>query len=197
MSGALIIPLSFHVDYWDYLGWKDPFASHAHAERQQTYNHALRDIATYTPQMVVDGTLGFIGSDGRAAEKAVADAAKRTHLSVVLQRAGNGLKVAIPTADTTADLLLIICEGNLGSSVLRGENAGHRLRHTAVVRSLKVVARLEAGQAYQADPAPTLQGLAAESAPGRRVVAGSDLPSNPGRIGPQSLGHEAPQRGPS
>ncbi len=151
VPGARIIPLSFHVDYWDGLGWQDPFSSRDNTERQRGYNRTLRDRSAYTPQMVVDGSAGFIGSDGQAAERAVADAVKRTHLVVVLQRAEGGLRVAIPTSSEAADLVLIISESHLDSRVLRGENAGRRLQHAAVVRSLKVVAKLRAGQAYQAD----------------------------------------------
>lgn len=151
VPGANIIPLSFHVDYWDYLGWRDPFSSHAHTERQQAYNRALRDRSSYTPQMVVDGAVGIVGSNGTAAEKAVEDAARRTHISVDLQRSGAGLKVAIPAMKDAVEVLLIITENNLASSVVRGENAGRRLRHAAVVRRLKVVARLKVGQAFQAE----------------------------------------------
>ncbi len=151
ISGASIIPLSFHVDYWDYLGWKDPFSSHANTERQRAYNRALRDRSSYTPQIVVDGAVGIVGSDGMAAGKAVEDAAKRTHLPVHLQRSGDGLKVAIPASRDAVEVLLAITENNLVSSVVRGENAGRSLRHAAVVRRLKVVARLSSGQGFQAE----------------------------------------------
>src|SRR6516162_573115 len=71
MSGALLIVLSEHVDYWDRLGWKDPFSSAKYTERQQEYTNRYRFDGVYTPQLVVDGRYGFVGSDSREASTAI------------------------------------------------------------------------------------------------------------------------------
>src|SRR5581483_91305 len=66
-NGATIIPLGFHVDYWNYLGWQDRFSSHAYSERQQQYAQRFGLGGPYTPQMVVDGANEFVGnSSGHA-----------------------------------------------------------------------------------------------------------------------------------
>src|ERR1700740_2406801 len=75
-SGADLIVLSEHVDYWNDIGWKDPYSSHEYSERQSAYaaQFGLRSI--YTPQMIVDGQFEFVGSDERRAKEAIADATK-------------------------------------------------------------------------------------------------------------------------
>src|SRR5579864_8533287 len=75
VAGAQIIVLSEHVDYWDRLGWKDPFSSGFFTQRQSAYAEHFGLSSVYTPQMVVDGATEFVGSDGRRAESAVAKAA--------------------------------------------------------------------------------------------------------------------------
>src|SRR5215469_12452024 len=74
-NGAEIIPLGFHVDYWDELGWKDRFSSHAYTERQAEYSSRFRLDGPYTPQMVVDGETQFVGNDFGSAENALTKAA--------------------------------------------------------------------------------------------------------------------------
>src|ERR1700747_177588 len=84
VSGVELIVLSEHVDYWNDIGWKDPFSSHEYSERQSAYaaQFGLRSI--YTPQMIVDGHFEFVGSDERRAKEAIANAPKvmKTRVSV-------------------------------------------------------------------------------------------------------------------
>jgi hypothetical protein len=82
-----IIPLSFHVDYWDRLGWKDPFSSHANSERQEWYSGFLPRGQLYTPQLVVNGARETVGNN-RAAVASLVQAA--------LQEAGNDSLTIIP-----------------------------------------------------------------------------------------------------
>src|ERR1700756_302855 len=70
-----VLALSFHVDYWDRLGWRDPFSSPAATERQQRYAELLRLATVYTPQMVVDGKWQAVGSDRAEVEQALGSAA--------------------------------------------------------------------------------------------------------------------------
>ena len=77
VAGALVIPLSEHVDYWNGLGWPDPFASTVFTQRQEQYARALATRGLYTPQMVVDGRLEFVGSQRHTAREAIARAGRR------------------------------------------------------------------------------------------------------------------------
>ena len=69
-----VLPLAFHVTYWDSLGWKDPYSLDAATDRQREYARHLGDDGVYTPQMVVDGTTGFVGSDRALGLKVIAAA---------------------------------------------------------------------------------------------------------------------------
>jgi hypothetical protein len=92
-----LLALSFHVHYFDYLGWKDPFASEANTARQKAYVSALSLDSVFTPEIVVDGAVSVIGSDDRAVEKAVTDAENHTieiPVSIAPQTDGN-LHIAI------------------------------------------------------------------------------------------------------
>jgi hypothetical protein len=82
VPGVTVIGLSEHVDYWNHLGWADPFSSAQMTARQQDYAARFRSKGAYTPQMVVDGVEEFVGSDGAQARRAIAVAAQRTKLEV-------------------------------------------------------------------------------------------------------------------
>ena len=89
VASADVVPLELHVDYWDRLGWKDPFAAKAYTDRQQAYARALKIEDVYTPQMVVDGRDGFVGSDLSEARKAIAAAVDRPHLPLRVTARGS------------------------------------------------------------------------------------------------------------
>src|SRR6185436_8588713 len=93
---AEVIPLEFHVDYWDRLGWKDPFASAAHSKRQQDYSKRFGPDKVYTPQLVVDGREELVGSDETKAIEAIRAAAGRSHvkLGVTATARGAGARVS-------------------------------------------------------------------------------------------------------
>src|SRR5580704_490614 len=84
VPGVEVIPLSEHVDYWNQLGWKDPFSSGRFTDRQRQYADVFHKDGPYTPQMVVDGAPEFVGSDGPRALKTIAEAARRPKASVTL-----------------------------------------------------------------------------------------------------------------
>src|SRR5947209_15274268 len=77
LNGAVIIPLGFHVDYWNSLGWQDRFSSHAYSQRQQEYAQKFKIEGPYTPQMVVDGANEFVGNSSSRAQTTIAEAAAR------------------------------------------------------------------------------------------------------------------------
>lgn len=151
-QNADIIPLSEHVDYWNYIGWTDPFSSPAFSERQRRYAEAMSARGergdVYTPQMVVDGRIGFVGSNAARAQDAIAQALRAPKASVELTQAHNAdttqLKIRITNlpalgANEHAEVILVLTENNLSANVARGENRGRRLQHTAVTRELRVL----------------------------------------------------------
>src|SRR5260370_39517012 len=84
VAGAELIVLSEHVDYWNHIGWTDPYSSRFYSERQSSYAQRFGRDGVYTPQMVVDGSSEFVGSDARSAAQALAHAANTTKIRVQL-----------------------------------------------------------------------------------------------------------------
>jgi hypothetical protein len=167
IAGAQIIALSEHVDYWNRLGWTDPYSSAEFSARQSGYAGQFNRDDVYTPQMVVDGRAEFVGSDLSRAREAIADARQAPKATVtvsVAREAANqaaGIPVVIRvenipaiSADDKADVLLAITESELRSEVSRGENSGRRLQHTSVVRRLSQIGSIDLknGDAFDAGP---------------------------------------------
>ncbi len=139
-----IIAIEEHVDYWNHLGWTDPFSSHDWTERQQQYARALHHDGVYTPQLVINGRTDLVGSSEREVHQRISDLAKPSDASIrisstnILPKSAE-FSIAIeisPTNASSADLWLAVTERGLSSSVLRGENEGRNLAHAAVLRSL-------------------------------------------------------------
>lgn len=140
-----VIPLSFHVDYWNYIGWTDPFSSPRWSERQKAYGRAFRSNRIYTPQLVVNGTSECVGSNEgevmRRIDRALAaDPAARVTLAV---QPGTGdqlqAKVGVQlapslTAKGNLDLWVAVYETGLTTPVGSGENAWRTLKNDYVVR---------------------------------------------------------------
>lgn len=150
LTGEVIV-LEFHVDYWDRLGWKDPFSSAAFTRRQQEYSRVFGSERIYTPQMVVDGTAELIGSDEREARRAIEKAAERPHLPlrVTARAVGGAVRLSMDApprpADTEPiDIVVALAEDGLTSVVKRGENGGRTLTHVAVVRRVEKTGALDA-----------------------------------------------------
>jgi hypothetical protein len=152
-SGAPVIALGEHVDYWDRQGWKDRFSSAALTARQQVYAAHFNIDSVYTPQMVVDGRAELVGSDAGAALRAIERAAAQPHGVVRIapdaQRSGTSSSRVAATIEVSnlpavsgavhADLVVAITEDDLSSNVTRGENHGRVLKHAAVVRRLTTI----------------------------------------------------------
>ncbi len=149
------IVLSEHVDYWNHLGWKDPFSSHAFTQRQEDYGRRLNTQGPYTPQMIVDGTAEFNGSDGPLAAQAIASEGQRPKADVRISSTAAGLQVDVTAAPHAANVYLAIAENAAASQVSAGENKGHKIEHVAVVRSLRKIGSVKKGGAFsQSFPAP-------------------------------------------
>ena len=135
-----IYALSFHVDYWDYLGWKDPYSTRVFTNRQRSYAAALRSTSIYTPQMIVNGEEELVGSNEAKANELI-DAAihdNRGHqLKFVFQQKGSALFIDYRLSGETTDKVINIAlvERNITTSVTRGENRNRTLTHDNVVRS--------------------------------------------------------------
>jgi hypothetical protein len=159
-----VIPLSFHVDYWNHDGWTDPFSRRDWTERQSAYARVLGLQQVYTPEAVVDGRSEMVGSDGNRLRTAIAAASKRTAASVSIRLELAKSKVAV-TADVDRpeilrgrklDVMVAVFETNLVTSVGRGENSGRTLRNDYVVRTLRRAGTLAAGAANPATQTATL-----------------------------------------
>jgi len=148
LTGAEIIALGEHVDYWDQQGWKDRFSSPALTARQQVYGARFNIESVYTPQMVVDGRAEFVGSDAGAARRALERALVIPHGSVRVDlNAGSATPATralavtvtssgLPPGSDRADVVVALTEDGLRSDITRGENHGRVLTHAAVVRYL-------------------------------------------------------------
>ena len=153
VAGAEIIALSEHVDYWNYIGWSDPFSSATFSARQETYAQAFKQERIYTPQMIVDGKTEFVGNSLEKARDAITKAAESPKADVKIMipqttaelneqaiKLGVSVKnVPSITKGDVAEVILAITEDNLSSNVSRGENTGRKLAHTAVVREIRAL----------------------------------------------------------
>ena len=142
---GLALPLAFHVDYWNYLGWNDPFSSPVFSSRQKTYSETLGD-SIYTPQMVVDGRASFVGSDSNKAFEAASHPSPdyfstRMSLENPTQDGRIPLEISVTCGDLKPlvgswDLWIVLFENHLKTRVLSGENNGKDLEENFIVRRL-------------------------------------------------------------
>jgi len=141
-----VVPLSYHVDYWDHLGWKDPFSKKAWSNRQRAYAKTLGSDTIYTPQLIIDGTVEEVGSDrSKVIDKLsvrLAQDAERTKVMVTAVRMESKRQptvVARTRADvpTGAVLLLALYERHLATEIQRGENRNKTLDYDYLVRALE------------------------------------------------------------
>lgn len=155
MGNAEIIALEEHVDYWDQLGWRDPFSGAQWTARQQEYASSFGNEGIYTPQMVVDGRAEFVGSSQGKAKSAIVEAAQQPKAEVVLTGLdASAEKTRVRIAVTKlpggvtrdAQVWLAVTESGLHSNVKAGENSGEDLHHAAVVRSLRKIGDVKAGK---------------------------------------------------
>jgi hypothetical protein len=147
LDGHAIV-LSEHVDYWNQLGWKDPFSSALFSRRQEMYSSELGAKGPYTPQMVVDGETEFVGSDASRAAGEIAKAARRPKADIRLTRSAAGLQVDIASTPSSADVWMALADDRDESQVAAGENRGRRLEHVAVVRSLQKIGAVKHGGSF-------------------------------------------------
>jgi hypothetical protein len=162
VAGAEMIVLSEHVDYWNHIGWKDPFSSSFYSDRQSAYGKRFGLGSVYTPQMVVDGSEEFVGSDRAAGERAFAKAVNSQKIAIQLSaisvESANALRAhleagPLPSSQgkSGAEVYVVVALNHAESQVARGENAGHRLTHAAVAESMTKVGVMRPGQGFSQD----------------------------------------------
>lgn len=132
-----VLALAFHVDYWNRLGWTDPFSGAWATARQTDYAARMGSDQIYTPQAVVDGGRDVVGSDRAALESAIAAARTDPSVPLALTASESALRVAVDaSAPADAVLWLVGFDDRHDTPVRRGENAGKTLVNRNVVRSL-------------------------------------------------------------
>jgi hypothetical protein len=153
-QGIDVIPLGFHVDYWNSLGWKDRFSSADFSRRQEQYARSLGVDGPYTPQMIVDGKVEFVGNNGDEAQRAITEAASgpaQAEIAISLEPADRvSVRMKLPPGSGTVSVALAVTEDNLATRIGAGENNGRELRHAAVVREFKILGQ-SSGEAYKTE----------------------------------------------
>ncbi|MBF9232988.1 DUF1223 domain-containing protein [Microvirga alba] len=180
-----IVALSFPVNYWDYLGWKDTLAHAAFTERQKSYAQARSDRQVYTPQMIVNGTKPCIGSDRARIERSIQETtAGRTHLPVDVElKEQNGavtisIDGAVQTAARDAEVWVLPVLRAKTVPIGRGENGGRTVTYVNVVRGMTRVGEWRGGSARFEVPLAAARG----DADGYVVLLQTSTDDRPGVI---------------
>ncbi|HEU4635694.1 MAG TPA: DUF1223 domain-containing protein [Edaphobacter sp.] len=151
VSGAHIVAMEEHVDYWDHQGWRDRFSSAKFTQRQSFYAPRLGFDDSYTPQMVVDGETQFLGSDSSKAVAAISQAAGKDKIALevmtpaVSGQTVTGSVVGKPGGERLprGDLYAVLVQPFASTEVRGGENGGKQLNHVSVARSFARIGKIE------------------------------------------------------
>lgn len=148
------LPLSLHVDYWDYLGWKDTFGKKGHSNRQQEYARQIGSRQIYTPQVVIDGRFQAIGSDHKAVQAALSKARKEQRIALQADRSNGSWLVRVPAAAAQGEAELVLCRYDRRHEVAieRGENTGRTITYLNVARAWNRFGRWSGSAASYALP---------------------------------------------
>lgn len=178
LAERAVAPLSFHVDYWNDLGWADPYSLPAWTERQRQYSRALGDDRVYTPELVVGGASGMVGTNVAAVTQAIQRAAHPALLAATAAWSKDSVTITA-SAPGDADVWVAVWEDKTTTKVTRGENAGETLGSDRVVRRLERVAAAgrKSSTAVTIDPRWRAAGAVvfAQRAD-RRIIASALLP---------------------
>jgi hypothetical protein len=154
IPGVTVVALEEHVDYWNYLGWKDPFSQASFSARQQDYAAVLPGHQVYTPEIVIDGHAVVEGGDESQAARDLQAGAREARAKVDMGRSENRLNVVVSDVPSVssdpAEVWLAVTESGLTTKVERGENAGKTLAHGPVVRTLQKLGGVVSGS-FHAD----------------------------------------------
>ena len=145
-----VIALTFPVDYWDYLGWKDTLASPAHSKRQRDYARARGDRQIYTPQMVMNGRVHVVGNRPVSINKAIKTVTNESGVKISMTADGDAIRLSATNVDANASLTndkatlwLVLFNGSETIKIGRGENGGHTITYHNVVRQMTPIGMWE------------------------------------------------------
>jgi hypothetical protein len=174
-----VLALAFHVTYWDRLGWKDPFSMEAATDRQAVYGHRFGD-GSYTPEIVIDGAAGMVGSDRGQVGSAI-ETAKRgsqTAASINVVKNGEQLSIEVGAGSGSGRVLLVGFDREHTTAIGRGENSGRTLTEANVVRSFRTVGQWSGAALRLNEHFPQGQDVAVllQASDGRIIGAGRLVP---------------------
>jgi len=145
-----VIALTFPVDYWDYLGWKDTLASPAFSQRQRNYARSRGDRQVYTPQMVMNGRIHVVGNRNSSVERAIKTVARDDSFKITMSADGDAIRVSADINGTStsppygkATLWLVLFKGAETVRIGRGENGGRTITYHNVVRQMTPIGMWE------------------------------------------------------
>jgi hypothetical protein len=141
-----VLALTFHVNYWDNLGWPDRFALPEATQRQRIYAQALRLSSVFTPQTVIDGGRSFVGSDRNAIGRELKVPRDGPPIALALRDGELTIGLGASNAAPSGEVLLVAYRHSAVTSIGRGENAGRTLNEVNIVRKIRTLGRWE-GQA--------------------------------------------------
>src|SRR6185437_9388187 len=155
-----LLPLAFHVDYWNRLGWKDPYSSAAATARQRAYSQALSLSTVYTPQMVIDGRYDAVGSDHGAVARGIASATRASAaVPLHILREGDRLHVSVGAAEKGAGSLWIVGYDHRHTTRIgAGENGGRTLTEFNIVRHFSEIGSWQGSAMMRDLPLATIEG---------------------------------------
>ncbi len=179
-----ILPLAFHVTYWNSQGWRDPFSLDIATERQRLYQRLLATDTIYTPQMVIEGRTDVVGSDRKNVARAIAAAQSDASVPLTLSENPSGLTIEIGAGAGEAAVMLVGYDGTRRTSVQRGENAGRLLSESNIVRSFTMLATWQGKPLNLASVAPMAEHAAVIlQARDGRILGAAILPKRMGVTG--------------
>ncbi|MCR9136794.1 MAG: thioredoxin family protein [Alphaproteobacteria bacterium] len=142
-SEGEVVALAYHVDYWNYLGWRDTFSSEQSTKRQYDYARTLGRKSVYTPQAVINGRDHLNGADRRGIDAKLdgfEQAGRGLVVPVEAVRDGDSIKINIGSGDGKANILLVYFDRENTVDVKRGENRGRKLTYWNSVKDMQTVA---------------------------------------------------------
>jgi hypothetical protein len=176
-----VVALAMHVDYWDYLGWRDTFGLPENTARQRGYAEVLGSRRIYTPQLIVNGATEVLGSDRPAAEAAIAAAVLPVPVDV---RAGTGtVDISVGArplpGSVRSTIRLVLFSSEVRVAIARGENAGETIGYRNVVRAVRPIGMWDGAPVKIALP---MDELMADGVDGCAVLVQEDGPGGSGAI---------------
>ncbi len=177
-----LLVLGFHVTYWNYLGWQDPFSLQAATDRQSGYAARRRDTTVYTPNLVVDGQESVVGSESGEAADAIgrAKAGAVTAAEIRAVRAGREIAVDVGAGTGRGTLVLVGYDREHRTAVTRGENRGRSLVESNVVRSIRTIGSWTgAALSLRVEPSAGESGAVLLQAPSGRIVGAARVAAGP------------------